>query len=51
MQLLRVDALAHAGRLDRARYVFDQMLTYAHHVGLFAEEIGALDEELDRAGR
>jgi len=43
---LYVDALAHAGRLDQARYAFDKMLTYANHVGLFAEEIGPTGEQL-----
>ncbi len=43
---LYVDALARAGRTDEARYAFDKMLTYANHVGLFAEEIGPTGEQL-----
>ncbi|MFC1439837.1 glycoside hydrolase family 15 protein [Streptacidiphilus sp. N1-10] len=43
---LYVEALARAGRLDQARYAFDKMLTYANHVGLFAEEIGPTGEQL-----
>ncbi|MGV9891314.1 glycoside hydrolase family 15 protein [Streptomyces sp. NPDC003395] len=43
---LYVDALARAGRVDQARYAFDKMLTYANHVGLFAEEIGPRGEQL-----
>lgn len=43
---LYVGALARAGRLGPARYAFDKMLTYANHVGLFAEEIGPLGEQL-----
>ncbi|MGW6918690.1 glycoside hydrolase family 15 protein [Kitasatospora sp. NPDC054939] len=43
---LYVHALARAGRLDQARYAFDKMLTYANHVGLFAEEIGPSGEQL-----
>ncbi|MFD4744335.1 glycoside hydrolase family 15 protein [Streptomyces rubiginosohelvolus] len=43
---LYVDALARAGRLDEARHAFDKMLTYANHVGLFAEEIGTVGEQL-----
>ncbi|MGX1128534.1 GH15 family glucan-1,4-alpha-glucosidase [Streptomyces glaucescens] len=43
---LYVDALARAGRLEQARYAFDKMLTYANHVGLFAEEIGPTGEQL-----
>ncbi|MBQ1107044.1 glycoside hydrolase family 15 protein [Streptomyces anulatus] len=43
---LYVDALARAGRLRQARYTFEKMLTYANHVGLFAEEIGPSGEQL-----
>ena len=43
---LYVDALARAGRLVQARYTFEKMLTYANHVGLFAEEIGPSGEQL-----
>ncbi|MFD8749971.1 glycoside hydrolase family 15 protein [Kitasatospora sp. NPDC059577] len=43
---LYVEALARAGRTDQARYAFDKMLTYANHVGLFAEEIGPSGEQL-----
>ena len=35
-----VEALTDAGRLDEARQAFEKMLTYANHIGLFAEEIG-----------
>ena len=41
-----VDALARAGRLDEARLTFEKMLTYANHLGLFAEEIGLTGEQL-----
>ena len=41
-----VDALARSGRLLDARFVFEKMLTYANHVGLFSEEIGATGEQL-----
>ncbi|GHB53573.1 glucoamylase [Streptomyces cirratus] len=43
---LYVHALARAGRVEQARYAFDKMLTYANHVGLFAEEIGPTGEQL-----
>ncbi|MGE7389071.1 glycoside hydrolase family 15 protein [Streptomyces sp. NPDC004126] len=43
---LYVYALAKAGRRHQARYAFDKMLTYANHVGLFAEEIGLTGEQL-----
>jgi pentatricopeptide repeat protein len=35
-----VEALARAGRVDEARLVFEKMLTYGNHLGLFSEEIG-----------
>ncbi|MGW7052300.1 glycoside hydrolase family 15 protein [Streptomyces sp. NPDC054888] len=43
---LYAGALARAGRPGTARYAFDKMLTYANHVGLFAEEIGPTGEQL-----
>ncbi|MFD8099342.1 glycoside hydrolase family 15 protein [Nocardia fluminea] len=43
---LYVEALARTGRLQQARYAFEKMLTYANHVGLFAEEIGPSGEQL-----
>jgi GH15 family glucan-1,4-alpha-glucosidase len=41
-----VEALARAGRLDEAQLVFEKMLTYANHLGLYAEEIGPTGEQL-----
>src|SRR4029079_15243111 len=41
-----VEALARAGQLDEARLTFEKMLTYANHLGLYAEEIGATGEQL-----
>ena len=41
-----VEALARAGRLDEAQLVFDKMLTYANHLGLYSEEIGRTGELL-----
>jgi GH15 family glucan-1,4-alpha-glucosidase len=41
-----VEALARAGRLDEARLVFEKMLTYANHLGLYAEQIGPTGEQL-----
>jgi GH15 family glucan-1,4-alpha-glucosidase len=35
-----VEALAGSGKLTEARFIFEKMLTYANHLGLFAEEIG-----------
>jgi GH15 family glucan-1,4-alpha-glucosidase len=41
-----VEALTRAERLDEARLTFEKMLTYANHVGLYAEEIGHTGEQL-----
>ena len=41
-----VDCLAVAGRPDEARLMFEKTLTYANHVGLFAEQIGLSGESL-----
>jgi GH15 family glucan-1,4-alpha-glucosidase len=40
-----VEALARAGRPDDARLAFEKMLTYANHLGLYAEEIGYTGEQ------
>jgi GH15 family glucan-1,4-alpha-glucosidase len=41
-----VNALAGAGYLEKARLVFEKMLTYGNHLGLYAEEIGPTGEQL-----
>ena len=46
-----VEALTRAGRtdparLEDARLLFEQMLGYANHLGLFAEQTGASGEAL-----
>jgi GH15 family glucan-1,4-alpha-glucosidase len=46
-----VEALTRAGKKDRARLeearlIFEKMLTYANHLGLFAEETGPSGEAL-----
>ena len=46
-----VEALTRAGRtdaerLDRARLMFEKMLGYANHLGLYAEETGPCGEAL-----
>jgi len=46
-----VDALAHAGnwdrtRLEEARLMFERMLGFANHLGLYAEETGPSGEGL-----
>ena len=41
-----VEALTRAGYLEEGRYIFEKMLTYANHLGLYAEEIGPNGEAL-----
>jgi GH15 family glucan-1,4-alpha-glucosidase len=41
-----VEALTRAGRVREARMVFEKMLTYANHLGLYAEQIGTSGEAL-----
>ncbi len=41
-----VEALTRAGRTDEARLMFEQMLGYANHLGLYAEETGHHGEAL-----
>jgi GH15 family glucan-1,4-alpha-glucosidase len=46
-----VEALTRAGRFDRgrlseARLIFERMLGYANHVGLYAEQTGPRGEAL-----
>ena len=46
-----VEALTRAGKehpekLEEARLIFEQMLGYANHVGIFSEEIGISAEAL-----
>ncbi len=41
-----VEALSRSGRLNEARFIFEKMLTYANHLGLFAEQIGPTGEAL-----
>ncbi|SDQ57113.1 Glucoamylase (glucan-1,4-alpha-glucosidase), GH15 family [Paraburkholderia fungorum] len=40
------EALARAGRVDEGRLVFEKMLAYANHVGLFSEEVATSGEAL-----
>jgi GH15 family glucan-1,4-alpha-glucosidase len=41
-----IECLARAGKLDKARLLFDKMLGYANHVGLYAEQLGSNGEQL-----
>jgi GH15 family glucan-1,4-alpha-glucosidase len=36
-----VEALTYAGKLEEAQSIFEKMLTYANHLGLYSEEISA----------
>jgi len=40
-----VEAMVHAGRIEEARLAFEKMLTYANHLGLYAEEISQTGEQ------
>jgi GH15 family glucan-1,4-alpha-glucosidase len=40
------EALARSGRVDEGRLVFEKMLAYANHVGLFSEEVATSGEAL-----
>ena len=37
---------ADKSRLDEARMIFEQMLGYANHLGLYSEQIGSTGEAL-----
>jgi GH15 family glucan-1,4-alpha-glucosidase len=41
-----VEALTRAGRIDEARLLFEEMLGYANHLGLYSEETGPSAEAL-----
>ena len=41
-----VEALTRAGRLNEARLMFERMLGFANHLGLYSEEIGLHGEAL-----
>jgi GH15 family glucan-1,4-alpha-glucosidase len=40
-----VQALTRARRLDEARLAFEKMLTYANHLGLYAERISRTGQQ------
>jgi GH15 family glucan-1,4-alpha-glucosidase len=40
------ECLARGGDAPQARFIFEKMLGYANHVGLFAEELGPEGEHL-----
>ena len=46
MEALTRAAAGNADKLYHARLLFEQMLGYANHLGLFSEQIGARGEAL-----
>lgn len=41
-----VECLARAGRVEQAQLLFEKTLSYANHLGLYAEELGASGDHL-----
>jgi GH15 family glucan-1,4-alpha-glucosidase len=41
-----VECLSRSGDLQQARFLFEKMLSYANHLGLYAEELGPSGEHL-----
>ncbi|MBA3555205.1 MAG: glycoside hydrolase family 15 protein [Gemmatimonadales bacterium] len=41
-----IECLSRSGDLQKARFLFEKLLGYANHVGLYAEEIGPAGEHL-----
>jgi pentatricopeptide repeat protein len=41
-----IECLARSGQLDKARLLFERMISYANHVGLYSEELGPSGEHL-----
>jgi GH15 family glucan-1,4-alpha-glucosidase len=41
-----VEALARSGDVDQARHIFEKVLGYANHLGLYSEELGPRAEHL-----
>ena len=41
-----VEALSRAGRVPEARLIFEKMLSYSNHLGLYSEQIGSCGEAL-----
>jgi GH15 family glucan-1,4-alpha-glucosidase len=41
-----IECMARAGDLEQARFIFEKMLGYANHVGLYSEQLGVRGEHL-----
>jgi GH15 family glucan-1,4-alpha-glucosidase len=39
-----VECLSRAGDIPKARFIFEKMLSYSNHLGLFSEELGSCGE-------
>jgi GH15 family glucan-1,4-alpha-glucosidase len=44
--LQNVECIARAGDVKQARFLFEKTLTYANHLGMFSEQIGAEGNQL-----
>jgi GH15 family glucan-1,4-alpha-glucosidase len=42
-----VENLSRSGDLNQARFVFEKVLGYANHLGLYSEELGPCGEHLE----
>ena len=36
-----IEALTYAGKLEQAQFIFEKLLSYGNHLGLYSEEISA----------
>ena len=41
-----IECLARSGQLEKARFLFEKTISYANHLGLYSEELGASGEHL-----
>ena len=41
-----VECLCRSGQVEKAQLLFEKMLGYANHLGLYSEELGAAGEHL-----
>ena len=41
-----VECLSRAGEVRKARFLFEKMLGYANHLGLYSEQLGPSGEHL-----
>jgi pentatricopeptide repeat protein len=41
-----IECLARSNQLDKARLLFERMISYANHLGLYSEELGPSGEHL-----